>query len=57
VSLSAWFWVEAATLLWTASEVKNAVTSAAPISAGWRLPWKKMERLIQWTYAFSVRRL
>jgi hypothetical protein len=37
--------------------VRNAVTSGAPISAGWRLAWKKMYRLIQWTYAFSVRRL
>ena len=27
----------------------------APISIGWRLPWKKMYRLIQWMYAFSVR--
>jgi hypothetical protein len=27
------------------------------VSTGWRLPWKKMYPLIQWMYAFSVRRL
>ena len=31
--------------------------STAPISPGWRLPWKRMYRRIQATYAFSVRRL
>jgi hypothetical protein len=41
----------------TASTVRNSVTSRAPISAGWRLAWKKMYRLVQCTYAFSVRRL
>ena len=38
----AWFCVEAATLPSTAREVRKPVTSGAPISAGWRLPWKKM---------------
>jgi hypothetical protein len=33
----------------TASDVRKAVTSVAPISAGCRLPWKKMNRRIQWT--------
>jgi len=31
----------------TASELRNFVTSGAPISAGWRLPWKKIKRRIQ----------
>jgi hypothetical protein len=48
-ALRAWFWVEAETLPFTASDVRNALTSAGPISAGCRLSWKKMYRLIQWT--------
>jgi hypothetical protein len=28
----------------TASDVRNRVTSATPISVGWRLPWNRMER-------------
>jgi hypothetical protein len=48
-ALSAWFWVEAATLSRTASEDRNAEISAGPISAGCRLSWKKMNRRIQWT--------
>jgi hypothetical protein len=47
--LSAWFCVDAATFPWTASELKNCVISAAPISTGWRLPWKMMHRRIQAT--------
>jgi hypothetical protein len=39
--------VEAATWPSTASEVRKLVTSGAPISPGWRLPWKKMYRRIQ----------
>src|SRR5439155_4685580 len=48
-ALSAWFWVEAATLSRTAREVRNAVTSAGPMWAGCSLSWKKMNRRIQWT--------
>ena len=40
-----------------ASELRNWVISAAPISAGWRLPWNRMNRRTHATYAFSVRRL
>ena len=36
-ALSAWFCVEAATSASVASEVRNVVTSGAPMSAGWRL--------------------
>jgi integrase len=41
--------VEAATFCRTARWVKNASMSAAPISLGWPLSWKKMYRLIQVT--------
>ena len=34
--------LEAATLESTARAVRNLVTSGAPMSAGWRLSWKKM---------------
>ncbi len=34
----AWFWVLAATRPLTASDVRNASTSAVPISVGCRLP-------------------
>jgi hypothetical protein len=47
--LSAWFWVEAATRPSTARALRNPVTSGAPSSAGWRLPWKRMNRRIQAT--------
>jgi hypothetical protein len=50
-------WVEAATRRSNAREERNRVTSSAPISAGWRFPWKKMYRLIQAMYASSVLRL
>jgi hypothetical protein len=50
-------WVEALTLPSTARNERNRVISGAPISIGWRLPWKKMYRLIQATYASSVLRL
>jgi hypothetical protein len=56
-ALSAWFCVDAATFPSTASDVKKRVISAAPMAAGWRFPWKKMQRRIHATYAFSVRRL
>ena len=53
VSLDAWQqrlrsspWVDAATSPSTASELRNFVISGAPISAGWRLPWKNMKRRI-----------
>ena len=39
---SAWFCVDAAALPSRASELRNVVISGAPISAGWRLSWKKM---------------
>jgi hypothetical protein len=45
---SAWFCVAAATLRRLASQLRNAVTSAAPMAAGWRLPWKKMKYRIQY---------
>jgi hypothetical protein len=49
-ALRAWFWVEAATWPSTAREERKRVTSGAPISAGWRLAWKKkMYRLIHAT--------
>lgn len=32
----------AATLRWMARSLRKRVIAAAPISAGWRLPWKKM---------------
>jgi hypothetical protein len=38
----AWFCVDAATLRWIARSLRKRVISAAPISAGWRLPWKRM---------------
>jgi hypothetical protein len=41
-ALRAWFWVDAATLRWMASALRNRVISAAPMSAGWRLSWKRM---------------
>ena len=37
-ALSAWFCVEEATCPSTARWVRNAATSACPISDGWRLP-------------------
>jgi hypothetical protein len=48
-ALSAWFWVEAATFRSTASEVRKREISGPPISAGCRLPWKKMYRRIHAT--------
>ena len=54
---SAWFCVAAATSRSVASQLRNAVTSRAPISAGWRLPWKSTKYRIQYQYAFSVRLL
>jgi hypothetical protein len=41
-ALNAWFWVDAATLPWTARELRKRVTSGAPISAGCRWPWKNV---------------
>ncbi len=40
----AWFCVEAATFRWVAKYDKDAVTSAAPMMLGWRLPSKMMKR-------------
>jgi hypothetical protein len=34
--------VDAATLRWMARSLRKRVISAAPMSAGWRLSWKKM---------------
>jgi len=45
MALRAWFWVDAATFLSTTRALKNCVTSAPPISAGWRLRWKKNRRI------------
>ena len=55
--LSAWFCVDALTRRRTASHVRNAETSAAPMVEGCAFPWNTMNRRIQWTYASSVRRL
>ncbi len=44
---SAWFCVEAATRPAVARALRERVTSAAPISRGWRLPWNRMKRRIQ----------
>ena len=49
MAFSAWFWVEAATLPCTARWVRNASTSGAPISAGCRFRWNRMNRRIQST--------
>ena len=38
IAALAWFWVDADTWRCTAKCVKNASTSAAPISCGWRFP-------------------
>ncbi len=57
IAESAWFCVAAATWRSAARWLRKAVTSASPIASGCRLPLKKMKRLIQCTYASSVRRL
>ena len=44
---SAWFCVAAATLRSVASQLRNAVTSAALNSVGWRLSLCKMKQRIQ----------
>lgn len=49
VARKAWFWVDAATSLSTTRALRNCVTSAPPISAGWRLRWKRMNRRIHAT--------
>ena len=54
---SAWFWVEGETERLIAKWLRNASTSILPISAGWRLPWKNIYRLIQPIYTFSVETL
>jgi hypothetical protein len=49
MALKAWFWVDAATFRSTTRALKNCVTSAPPISAKWRLRWKRMNRRIHAT--------
>lgn len=53
-ALSAWFCVDAATWPSVASELRYRVTSVAPMSLGWRRPWKRTNRRIHPTYVFSV---
>jgi len=48
-ALRAWFWVEAETFPSTVRWARKAWISGVPISAGWRLPWKRMKRRTQST--------
>jgi len=40
--------VLALTCPWTARGVRNAWISGAPIASGWRLPWNRIRRRVQW---------
>jgi len=40
-AMSAWFWVEAATLRWVARWVMKACISSARMSFGWRFWWRR----------------
>ncbi len=54
---NAWFCVLADTLPSLAKCERKASTSGAPIRRGCRFPLAMMNRLIQYTYACSVRKL
>ena len=48
-ALRAWFWVEAETFPSTVRWARKAWIWGVPISAGWRLPWKRRKRRTQST--------